>query len=209
MSMKPNGKSIISSSDDNSDKKNGSNPLLSAAVKAKGKAHVSSDDNREVMFFNEISLGPQGDDLGTVIQGFVPPGRIKKFLPHMRQGSLYTLASFYGSRNKDGEDKKLKTQLASREKFYGKFLLSNLSTSKFQLVLSWYLIVYIYILQYPLLYDASRELMLLTPLMLVLSMFLCLPEFKHRHEEVKVDLAEACMIPCFSQSNSFPVSNLH
>ncbi|CAG7897394.1 unnamed protein product [Brassica rapa] len=129
MSMKPNDKSIISSSDDNSDKKIRSNPLLSAAVKAKGKAHVSSDDNREVMFFNEVSLGPQEADLrfrlihfwearnplkktliglemllideqGTVIQGFVPPGRIKKFLPHMRQGSLYTLASFYGSRSK-------------------------------------------------------------------------------------------------------------
>ncbi|WZZ84457.1 hypothetical protein YC2023_113036 [Brassica napus] len=38
------------------------------------------------------------------------------------------------------------------------------------------------------------ELMLLTPLMLVLNMLLCLPEFKHRHEEVKADLAAACMI---------------
>ena len=63
MSMKPNGKSIISSSDDNSDKKIRSNPLLSAAVKAKGKAYVSSDDNRKVMFFNEVSLGPQEADL--------------------------------------------------------------------------------------------------------------------------------------------------
>ncbi|KAG5388885.1 hypothetical protein IGI04_030426 [Brassica rapa subsp. trilocularis] len=136
MSMKPNDKSIISSSDDNSDKKIRSNPLLSAAVKAKGKAHVSSDDNREVMFFNEVSLGPQEADLrfrlihfwearnplkktliglemllideqGTVIQGFVPPGRIKKFLPHMRQGSLYTLASFYGSRSKMCSDSEL------------------------------------------------------------------------------------------------------
>lgn len=41
------------------------------------------------------------DEQGTVIQGFVPPGRIKKFLPHMSQGSLYTLASFYGSRRKE------------------------------------------------------------------------------------------------------------
>ncbi|CAF2041297.1 unnamed protein product, partial [Brassica rapa] len=38
---------------------------------------------------------------GTVIQGFVPPGRIKKFIPHMRQGGLYTLTNFYGSRNKE------------------------------------------------------------------------------------------------------------
>ncbi|WZZ00583.1 hypothetical protein YC2023_072911 [Brassica napus] len=112
MSMKPNGKSIISSSDDNSDKKNGSNPLLSAAVKAKGKAHVSSDDNREVMFFNEISLGPQGADHEI------------KFELEAKGRNIY--------RRRDNLEK-LKTQLASREKFYGKFLLSNLSTSKFQL----------------------------------------------------------------------------
>ncbi|CAN6992274.1 unnamed protein product [Brassica rapa subsp. trilocularis] len=37
----------------------------------------------------------------TVIQGFVPPGRIKKFMPHMRQGGLYTLTNFYGFRNKE------------------------------------------------------------------------------------------------------------
>ncbi|KAL0754366.1 hypothetical protein Bca101_092034 [Brassica carinata] len=82
------------------------------------------------MLFNEVSLGPQETDLrfrlihfwearnplkktmiglemllidehGTVIQGFVPPGRIKKFMPHMRQGGLYTLTNFYGSRNKE------------------------------------------------------------------------------------------------------------
>ncbi|WZY90144.1 hypothetical protein YC2023_046879 [Brassica napus] len=83
MSMKPNGKSIISSSDDNSDKKNGSNPLLSAAVKAKGKAHVSSDDNREVMFFNEISLGPQGADhvLRNCNSRFCPTGKDQKIPP--------------------------------------------------------------------------------------------------------------------------------
>ncbi|XP_056843825.1 uncharacterized protein LOC108833292 isoform X2 [Raphanus sativus] len=63
MSTKPNGKSIISSSDDNGDNKNRSNSLISAAAKAKGKAHVSSNDNREVMFFNEVSLDPQEADL--------------------------------------------------------------------------------------------------------------------------------------------------
>nr|VDD37742.1 unnamed protein product [Brassica oleracea] len=57
MSTKPNGKSIISSSDDNGDKKNGSNPLLSAAVKAKGKAHVFS--RRQ----SRISLGRQDANL--------------------------------------------------------------------------------------------------------------------------------------------------
>ncbi|CAF2056996.1 unnamed protein product [Brassica napus] len=130
MSTKPNGKSIISSSDSNDESKTGSNPAQSAVVKANGKMHVSSDDNRELMLFNEVSLGPHETDLrfrlihfwearnplkktliglemlliyeqGTVIQGFVPPGRIKKFMPHMRQGGLYTLTNFYGSRNKE------------------------------------------------------------------------------------------------------------
>ncbi|KAL0847572.1 hypothetical protein Bca101_020818 [Brassica carinata] len=123
MSTKPNGKSIISSSSDNDDKKNGSNPLLSAMVKAKGKAHVSS--NREVMFFNDVSLGPQEADLRfrlihfwearnpltkTLIgleillideQVLSHQEGSKIFLPHISQGSLYTLASFYGSRSKE------------------------------------------------------------------------------------------------------------
>ncbi|WZZ51456.1 hypothetical protein YC2023_051563 [Brassica napus] len=136
MSTKPNGKSIISSSDSNDESKTGSNPVQSAVVKANGKTHVSSDDNRELMLFNEVSLGPQETDLRfrlihfwearnplkktliglemllideqvinpldfVAVEGFVPPGRIKKFMPHMRQGGLYTLTNFYGSRNKE------------------------------------------------------------------------------------------------------------
>ncbi|CAN7134973.1 BnaAnng30040D [Brassica napus] len=122
MSTKPNGKSIISSSDGNGESKTGSNPVQSTVVKANGKTHVSSDDNRELMLFNEVSLGPQEtnlrfrlvhfwearnplqktliglemlliDEQETVIQGFVPPGRIKKFMPHMRQGGLVSTLS--------------------------------------------------------------------------------------------------------------------
>lgn len=63
MSTKPNDKSIISSSDSNDESKTGSNPVQSAVVKANGKTHVSSDDNRELMLFNEVSLGPQETDL--------------------------------------------------------------------------------------------------------------------------------------------------
>ncbi|CAN6856216.1 unnamed protein product [Brassica oleracea] len=37
--------------------------------------------------------------------------------------------------------------------------------------------------------------------MLVLDMFLCLPEFKHRHGEVKADLAAACLISFFWDFN--------
>ncbi|CAN7050748.1 unnamed protein product [Brassica rapa subsp. trilocularis] len=41
----------------------------------------------------------------------------------------------------------------------------------------------------------NLELRLLTTLMLVLDVFLCLPEFKHWHGEVKANLAAACLIP--------------
>ncbi|CDY70573.1 BnaCnng68900D, partial [Brassica napus] len=40
------------------------------------------------------------DEQGSVIQGFIPPGRIKKYLPDMKQGSVYKLINFYGSKNK-------------------------------------------------------------------------------------------------------------
>lgn len=34
------------------------------------------------------------------MQGFVPPGRIETYLPHMKAGSVYRLNMFYGSRSK-------------------------------------------------------------------------------------------------------------
>ncbi|KAG2246682.1 hypothetical protein Bca52824_086310 [Brassica carinata] len=37
---------------------------------------------------------------GTVIQGFISPGRIEKYLPKMKPGSVYRLNNFYGSSNK-------------------------------------------------------------------------------------------------------------
>ncbi|KAF3503952.1 hypothetical protein F2Q69_00042085 [Brassica cretica] len=40
------------------------------------------------------------DEQGTVIQGFIPPGRIKKYLPEMKRGSVYKLSNFYGLKNK-------------------------------------------------------------------------------------------------------------
>ncbi|CAN6851902.1 unnamed protein product, partial [Brassica oleracea] len=84
---------------------------------------------RKVMFFRDVSLGPHEtrlrfrlihfweaqnpvkktliglemlliDEQGTVIQGFIPPGRIKKYLPEMKRGSVYELINFYGSKNK-------------------------------------------------------------------------------------------------------------
>ncbi|CAF1711888.1 unnamed protein product [Brassica napus] len=99
------------------------------AMKRNGKSPVSSESDEKVMFFKDVSLGPHAtqlrfrlihfwearnpikktliglellliDELGTVIQGFIPPGRIKKYLPDMKQGSVYQLNNFYGSKNK-------------------------------------------------------------------------------------------------------------
>uniref|UniRef100_M4D656 Replication protein A 70 kDa DNA-binding subunit B/D first OB fold domain-containing protein n=1 Tax=Brassica campestris TaxID=3711 RepID=M4D656_BRACM len=99
------------------------------AMKRNGKSPVSSDTDEIFMFFKDVSLGPHEnqlrfrlihfwearnpvkkkliglemlliDEQGTVIQGFISPGRIKKYLPDLKQGSVYTLKNFYGSRNK-------------------------------------------------------------------------------------------------------------
>ncbi|CAF1705497.1 unnamed protein product [Brassica napus] len=99
------------------------------AMKLNGKSPVSSDSDEKFMFFKDVSLGPHEtqlrfrlihfwearnpvektligmemlliDEQGTVIQGFIPPGRIKKYLPDMKQGSVYRLNNFYGSKNK-------------------------------------------------------------------------------------------------------------
>ncbi|KAF3595335.1 hypothetical protein DY000_02023673 [Brassica cretica] len=37
---------------------------------------------------------------GTVIQGFIPSGRVHKYLPDMKQGSVYRLFTFYGFKSK-------------------------------------------------------------------------------------------------------------
>ncbi|KAF3551504.1 hypothetical protein DY000_02005268 [Brassica cretica] len=99
------------------------------AMKPNGKSIVSSDYDEKVMFFKDVSLGHHEaqlrfrlihfweawnrvkktliglemlliDEQGAVIQGFISPGRIEKYLPHMKRGSVYKLNNFYGSRNK-------------------------------------------------------------------------------------------------------------
>ncbi|KAG2289177.1 hypothetical protein Bca52824_048781 [Brassica carinata] len=98
-------------------------------MKRNGKSPVSSDSDEKVMFFKDVSLGPHEtqqrfrlihlweaqnpvkktliglemlliDEQETVIQGFIPPGRIKKYLPDMKRGSVYKLINFYRSKNK-------------------------------------------------------------------------------------------------------------
>ncbi|WZY79302.1 hypothetical protein YC2023_025686 [Brassica napus] len=83
------------------------------AMKRNGKSPASSESDESVMFFRDVSLGPhetrlrfrlihfwEAQNPGTVIQGFIPPGRIKKYLPEMKRGSVYELINFYGSKNK-------------------------------------------------------------------------------------------------------------
>ncbi|CAN6867099.1 unnamed protein product [Brassica oleracea] len=89
------------------------------AMKPHGKSIVSSDNDEKVIFFKDISLGPHEaqlrfrlihfweawnplkktligmemlliDEQGTVIQGFISPWRIKKYRPEMKRGSVYT-----------------------------------------------------------------------------------------------------------------------
>ncbi|KAF2617517.1 hypothetical protein F2Q68_00040563 [Brassica cretica] len=95
--------------------------------KPNGNAVVSSSD--EMMFFKDVKFGPQEGEIrfhlihfweaqnvhtkvlmglemllidgqGTVIQGFIPPSRIKIYLPQMIAGSIYRLINFYGSKSK-------------------------------------------------------------------------------------------------------------
>ncbi|WZZ69687.1 hypothetical protein YC2023_081057 [Brassica napus] len=102
---------------------------LSMAMKPHGKSIMSSDSDEKSVFFKDLSLGPNEaqlkfrlihfweawnpvkktligmemlliDEQGTVIQGFISPGRIEKYLPDMKRGSVYKLNNFYGSRNK-------------------------------------------------------------------------------------------------------------
>ncbi|KAL0761240.1 hypothetical protein Bca101_077390 [Brassica carinata] len=98
-------------------------------MKPNGKSPITFDYDEKVMFFRDVSPGPHEtqlrfrlihfweawnplkktliglemlliDEQGTVIQGFISPGRIEKYLPKMKPGSVYRLNNFYGSSNK-------------------------------------------------------------------------------------------------------------
>ncbi|CDY41089.1 BnaC05g10800D [Brassica napus] len=117
--MKPIGQSGVSG-DSSSKKRNG---------KAVVCSDVPSDKNDGVVFFKNVTFGPQADELrfrlihfwearntlskiliglemllideeGTVIQGFIPPSRIDTYLRHMIPGSTYRLNNFFGSKTK-------------------------------------------------------------------------------------------------------------
>ncbi|KAF3577771.1 hypothetical protein DY000_02030518 [Brassica cretica] len=92
-------------------------PRFNRATSPQSIPPVSSDSDEKVMFFKDVSLGPHEtqlrsrlihfwearnpmkknliglemlliDEQGTVIQGFIPPGRIKKYLREMKHGSI-------------------------------------------------------------------------------------------------------------------------
>uniref|UniRef100_A0A0D3BIK7 Replication factor A C-terminal domain-containing protein n=1 Tax=Brassica oleracea var. oleracea TaxID=109376 RepID=A0A0D3BIK7_BRAOL len=94
----------------------------------RGKAIVSANVGR-VMPFKDVKFGPHEGELRfrlihfwearnvqtklliglemllidqeeTIIQGFIPAGRMDTYLPHMRAGGIYRLNNFFGSNNK-------------------------------------------------------------------------------------------------------------
>ncbi|KAF3577336.1 hypothetical protein DY000_02029070 [Brassica cretica] len=92
VTAKPNGKSPVLST----------NPMNPNTVTALSSAHAN-----QVMFFRDVSLRPREAELrfrlihlweGSVIQGFVPAGRVGTF--DLVAGSVYNLRNFFGSRNK-------------------------------------------------------------------------------------------------------------
>ncbi|CAN7111684.1 unnamed protein product [Brassica rapa subsp. narinosa] len=120
---KPSGKAGVSSglSIGVSNSKNPECTKTSVSLGVRGKAAVSSGAKGkaivsakavEVMSFKDVKFGPHGCELRfrlihfwearneTVIQGFIPAGRIDTYLPHMKVGGIYKLNSFYGSNNK-------------------------------------------------------------------------------------------------------------
>ncbi|KAF3521854.1 hypothetical protein F2Q69_00048952 [Brassica cretica] len=94
----------------------------------RGKAIVSNNVG-EVMSFRDVTFGPHEGEVRfrlihfwearnaqmkvviglemlfineeeTVVQGFIPPGRIETYLSHMKAGAIYRLNKFFGSKNK-------------------------------------------------------------------------------------------------------------
>ncbi|KAG2288420.1 hypothetical protein Bca52824_048024 [Brassica carinata] len=68
---------------------------------SQGRSRDAKDDQEDSPD-DEVLAPYQGvrGRMGTVIQGFISPGRIEKYLPDMKRGSVYKLNIFYGSRNK-------------------------------------------------------------------------------------------------------------
>ncbi|CAN6821126.1 unnamed protein product [Brassica oleracea] len=103
MAMKPNGKSIVSSDYDEKIMffKDVSLGHHEAQLRFR-LIHFWEAWNRvkKTLIGLEMLLIDEQIQYLAVIQGFISPGRIEKYLPHMKRGSVYKLNNFYGSRNK-------------------------------------------------------------------------------------------------------------
>ncbi|WZZ43689.1 hypothetical protein YC2023_039948 [Brassica napus] len=104
--MKSKGVAAVSSSPIKPIGKTGASSSLNIGVRgkasvssgAKGKAIVSDNvGEMKVLIDLEMLLI---DEEETVIQGFIPHGRIETYLRHMKVGATYRLNKFYGSKSK-------------------------------------------------------------------------------------------------------------
>ncbi|KAF3499389.1 hypothetical protein F2Q69_00040174 [Brassica cretica] len=68
------------------------------ATKPNGKSPVSSASDEKVNVLPRCLAGStRNSAAGTVIQGFISPSRIEKYLGTMERGKVYKLDNFYGS----------------------------------------------------------------------------------------------------------------
>ncbi|KAF3500914.1 hypothetical protein F2Q69_00041149 [Brassica cretica] len=77
------------------------------AMKPNGKSPVSFANDENVMFFKDVSPGPHETQLQLPSDPFMGGSkarRVKKYLPVMKQGSVYKLFNFYESKKKPSKD---------------------------------------------------------------------------------------------------------
>ncbi|KAG2314875.1 hypothetical protein Bca52824_017997 [Brassica carinata] len=105
--VNPVAQTVVSSADVNSMKSKGLAAASSSPIKPIGKSGGSSVPNIGVTRKSPVSSGAKGKAIvsdtvgeGTVVQGFIPCGRIDTYLRHMKAGATYRLNKFFGSRNK-------------------------------------------------------------------------------------------------------------
>uniref|UniRef100_A0A0D3BE44 Replication factor A C-terminal domain-containing protein n=1 Tax=Brassica oleracea var. oleracea TaxID=109376 RepID=A0A0D3BE44_BRAOL len=104
--MKSKGVAAVSSSPIKPIGKTGASSSLNIGVR--GKASVSSGSKGKAIVSDNVGetkvlIGLEMlliDEEETVIQGFIPHGRIETYLRHMKAGVTYRLNKFYGSKSK-------------------------------------------------------------------------------------------------------------
>ncbi|KAG2281263.1 hypothetical protein Bca52824_052483 [Brassica carinata] len=103
---KPVAQTGNSSRDDNPIKSKCATAGSKSPIKPIGKTGASSSPNLGVRGRASVSPGTKGkaivsDNVGeeSVIQGFIPYGRIETYLPHMKAGCTYRLNKFFGSKS--------------------------------------------------------------------------------------------------------------